>query len=129
MGRADEGNGDLCVRCGAIGEDRRTLWMACFYEMNELAVPFSQVAIELSCGRGDQHFYTLRVCKACRASWMSAIEDWFGRSESRAPTGTGVYLRKNGETYEATPEEVAERFPNGGAVRVAALVKQPEVER
>lgn len=29
-----------CERCGEVGEDRRTLWMACFYDMTELKVPF-----------------------------------------------------------------------------------------
>lgn len=33
-------NGEKCARCGEIGEDRRTLWMACFYAMEELGVPF-----------------------------------------------------------------------------------------
>lgn len=31
-----------CVRCGEVGEDRRTLWMSCFYNMNELDVPFEE---------------------------------------------------------------------------------------
>ncbi len=35
-----EDEGELCVNCGERGEDRRTLWMACFYAMEELAVPF-----------------------------------------------------------------------------------------
>ena len=32
--------GEKCARCGEIGEDRRTLWMACFYAMEELGIPF-----------------------------------------------------------------------------------------
>lgn len=31
---------EKCIRCGNAGVDRRTLWMACFYEMSELDVPF-----------------------------------------------------------------------------------------
>lgn len=31
-----------CDRCNSVGEDRRTLWMACFYEMSELGLPFLQ---------------------------------------------------------------------------------------
>lgn len=32
---------ELCVRCGNKGEDRRTLWMACFYDMEEMKeIPF-----------------------------------------------------------------------------------------
>jgi len=37
--------GEACQRCGEVGEDRRTLWMACFYAMNELKLPFDQVRI------------------------------------------------------------------------------------
>ena len=37
--------GEKCQRCGEDGEDRRTLWMACFYEMGELGIPLEQVAI------------------------------------------------------------------------------------
>lgn len=31
---------ETCQRCGQEGEDRRTLWMACFYDMDELGLPF-----------------------------------------------------------------------------------------
>ncbi len=33
---------EKCDRCGEDGEDRRTLWMAAFYEMNELGLPFDR---------------------------------------------------------------------------------------
>lgn len=32
--------GERCDRCGSAGYDRRTLSMACFYDMNELGIPF-----------------------------------------------------------------------------------------
>lgn len=35
-------NGEKCQRCGEIGEDRRTLWMACFYDLGELGLPFEK---------------------------------------------------------------------------------------
>lgn len=31
---------EKCQRCGEEGEDRRTLFMECFYEMSELKIPF-----------------------------------------------------------------------------------------
>lgn len=31
---------ETCARCKSTGEDRRTLWMACFYQMGELGIPF-----------------------------------------------------------------------------------------
>lgn len=36
---------EMCDRCGSVGADRRTLWMACLYNMIELAVPFEQVDV------------------------------------------------------------------------------------
>ena len=53
-----------CVRCGVEYEDLRTLEMACFYDMDEMQIPFEIV----SCG--GKLRYTLRVCKGCRSEWM-----------------------------------------------------------
>lgn len=36
---------EKCARCGAVGQDRRTLFMACFYEMLELGVPFEKLGL------------------------------------------------------------------------------------
>lgn len=33
---------ERCDRCGSVGEDRRTLWMGCFYRMTELGLPFGE---------------------------------------------------------------------------------------
>jgi hypothetical protein len=101
---------EKCMRCGEVDYDRRTLWMACFYDMAELDVPFEQVAVkgvvtekigeeDLSVAglkfkkpiyqpRKDaesyQHqFYTLRVCKACRHEWMEMIQEWFCKREHK----------------------------------------------
>ena len=122
---------ERCDRCGDLGEDRRTLWHACFYAMHELEVPFKQVQITgrvqqkkgeevtrfgplplfheptLSEKPYDYRFYNLRVCKECRADWLGAIQKWFNEApEASTPTGTGVFIRRNGATVEATPEEV-----------------------
>jgi hypothetical protein len=95
-----EAHGETCQRCGEVGADRRTLWMSCFYAMEETGLPFEQFQV-----KGTQHdydgketlpslkidvpkwkekgtpferpFYTLRVCKGCRATWMMAIKQWF----------------------------------------------------
>lgn len=135
--------GEKCQRCGEVGEDRRTLWMACFYEMSELSVPFKLSAIkgvyqeqvgterlesletdvpvfETMPGEKEQQyrFYNLRVCKSCRADWMQAITDWFSaQPEKRQPAGTGVYGRKNGVAYEMSEEEIKERWPDVELVR------------
>jgi hypothetical protein len=36
---------EKCQRCGEEGEDRRTLWMACFYAMEELQIPFGETVL------------------------------------------------------------------------------------
>ena len=100
---------EVCDKCKEAGEDRRTLWMACLYEMNELGLPFKEQT--LASGVDHSHsmkMYTLRVCKECRAEWMGAIKTWFNSQPARGPTGTGVWIRVNGATVEATQEEVDE---------------------
>lgn len=98
---------ETCQKCGEEGSDRRTLKMACFYDMTELDVPFENFGIYGSVvefgglvpnrlgnislpgetasfkppgpdAKQSLHdFYTLRVCKECRADWMQAIQEWF----------------------------------------------------
>lgn len=115
---------DRCQKCGEEGEDMRTLWMACFYDMSELKIPFEQCAIE---GKYHKHigdkespfgflipefkevkgaelrkhqFYSLRVCKDCRASWMQAIKIWFDKLKLDESTGSGYFKRELGSTKE-----------------------------
>lgn len=99
---------EKCQRCGKIDYDRRNLNMACFYEMDELKIPFSHVRIS---GKrqhqvGEAHarclgynvpvfetaeqsevehrwdFYELRVCKDCRGDWLDAIRNWWNTSKT-----------------------------------------------
>lgn len=134
---------DVCQRCKQeMNGDGRTLWMACFYAMNELGLPFDELEITGKVGfkvgeealptsgikvpkfqipqeakENGHRFFTLRTCKDCRAEWMNAIKEWFeAPMEISKPTGTGVYIRKNGATVEATPEEVAELERRSGVV-------------
>ena len=114
--------------------------MACYYAMNELDVPFTQVAVNgVYCEKiGDEvltsikatipkyaqptgeprnhQFYTLRVCKRCRAEWMGTIQAWFRATPGgedgdadepvAAPScGSGIYVRRNGINVEITHEE------------------------
>ena len=140
--------GELCVRCGEVGEDRRTLYHSCFYAMEETGVPYEQMKVEgktyAKTGTeemwfGDDKeeqkrkgyrphvfpvyasepsgvienraFYTLRVCKDCRSSWMTVLRDWFYQKEPvQRPTGTGVFLRQFGKTYELTEEECINKW-------------------
>ena len=77
--------------------------MACFYQMSELPVPFAVVSA------ADRQFYTLRVCKDCRADWMGAISDWFASPSPRESTGTGVFVRERGACVELTGTEIRRR--------------------
>lgn len=98
-----------CVRCNEVDEDRRTLWMKCFYEMNELGLPFEKV--EIIDDETKHRFYTLRVCKACRADWMESIKDWFSCPTGPSPScGSGIYVRRFGDTVEVTEEEFREKY-------------------
>jgi hypothetical protein len=36
---------EKCIRCNEIDEDRRTILMACFYEMNELGISFQNKSL------------------------------------------------------------------------------------
>jgi len=127
-----------CQRCGAPeGGDLRTLWMACFYAMDEIKLPFKQRILfdadrekltkvkdpdvikcndgfEIKVGPGvlkcdgeltPQGFFTLVVCKDCRADWLHAIKKWFSMQPERAEIGSGIYVRDFGASKEITREE------------------------
>jgi len=81
--------------------------MACFYEMNELGLPFEMVKV----GK-KREFYTLRVCKDCRADWMDAIKTWFKAKPVKESCGSGIFIRRNGATVEITQEEWIELNPD-----------------
>src|SRR4051812_45877009 len=111
---------DLCQRCGdGPDPDLRTIWMSSLYAMEELGLPFAQVAIRdgifapkigskpgvvgalpiykaipTADTRCDRAFYTLRVCKGCRADWLHAIRQWFGDKSVRESCGSGIYVRR-----------------------------------
>lgn len=124
--------GELCQRCGQRGEDRRTLWHACFYAMDELDIPFERVQImghlckqngtqqlvsfnkeiptyEKPDTEDDPHgyqFFNLRVCKECRADWMQIIKTWFNTKPVQPEScGSGIFIRRNGVNVEVTLEE------------------------
>lgn len=112
-----------CQKCNAEEDDLRTLWMACFYEMNELGLPFEKEQIREGGIRDDHpnethNFYTLRVCKECRARWMDMIKTWFHFPFKRESPGTGIFVRHFGTNLEVTEEEWRENNPGIEPVRV-----------
>lgn len=61
-------------------------------------------------------FYTLRVCKGCRASWMAAIAEWFAAlrpNEDNDDEGGGevIPVRVSGATHMVTREEYERMYP------------------
>ncbi len=92
-----------CQRCGEEGEDRRTLWMACLYDMAELGVPFAKITIKE--GNIDKPFYTLYVCKRCRGEWMTAIRAWFDSKPEPSDANADIPVRVLGSTKMMTREE------------------------
>ena len=149
-----EAYGEICQRCGEIEEDRRTLYTACFYELNELGLPFSYQILfhakledlepakppdeillsdskvfRLTYGtvtcKGELEptkFYTLRICKHCRADWMQSMVQWFRAPVTRSEPDEWrcVPVRENGVTVYITEAEwhnrranVGKRFDNG----------------
>jgi len=140
---------DKCQRCGERGEDRRTLYMACLYAMHELGLPFKQLAIQgevlrhtgskkknigilkgirvdsfskptnKKSDRYEHRFYTMLVCKKCRADWMHAIKDWFENSVPNPPScGSGIFVRENGACKEITEQEWYTKHPGQEPFRV-----------
>jgi len=101
---------ETCVRCKEQDEDRRTLWMACFYDMDEMKLPFEKEVLSYPGVTGNINFYTLRVCKSCRSSWMKSIKEWFHNADvPRESCGSGIFVREFGDNIEITEQEWHER--------------------
>jgi hypothetical protein len=96
---------EACQRCEEVEEDRRTLWMACFYEMGEMKIPFETETFEMPDGKISRSFYTLRVCKTCRADWMQAIKTWFSEKPKTKFVGSGIFIRELRKLVEISNEE------------------------
>ena len=100
---------EICQRCKQEEDDLRTLSMACFYEMDELNMPFTHKTLVEEGGIGHK-FYQLRVCKDCRAFWMGMIKIWFDMPTPTEPgCGSGIYIRDLGSVREITEEEFHRR--------------------
>jgi hypothetical protein len=117
---------DTCQKCQAEEDDLRTLWMACFYEMNELDLPFTkQTILEGGNEKDKRTFYTLRVCKNCRARWMDMIKTWFHFDFKRPSPKTGIYVRHYGTNIELTEEEWHDKFSGQVPIRFISNDEMP----
>ncbi len=114
-----------CLRCKEVGEDRRTLWMACFYDMSELGLPFNNQFMlypddSEEDGKETTHnFYTLRVCKQCRSDWMHFIKMWFHiKVPFHLDYDTGIYTMDYDAPREVSEEKFREMYPGLEPLRV-----------
>ncbi len=112
---------EQCQRCKEVDEDRRSLWMACFYEMDELHLPFDKKKMK-DADETLYQFYTLRVCKNCRSDWMKSIQCWFHDVEPQTKScGSGIFVREFGANVEITEEEWYRRNPEKHPIRFIGI--------
>ena len=110
---------EKCQRCNELDDDRRTLWMSCFYEMDELKIPFKHELVKTHIQDDGKKFYTLRVCKDCRSDWMKSIENWFVKGKQNiVSVGSGIFVREFGANVEISEEEFHRRNPGQFPVRI-----------
>jgi hypothetical protein len=66
----------------------------------------------------SSRFFTMRVCKDCRASWMLAIKDWFESGpKEKEPVNSGIFVRRNGANVEISEAEWYRDNPGREPVR------------
>jgi hypothetical protein len=79
--------------------------MACFYDMDELEIPFKEAKCD------GRKFFTLRVCKDCRADWMRTIQYWWNTITPKTEScGSGIFVRDFGSNKEITLEEYRAKY-------------------
>jgi len=64
---------DTCQLCGAHGADKRSLFISCFYAIQEV-VP-ETIDLANVDGLNDRGYY-LRICKNCRARLLAHLRQW-----------------------------------------------------
>lgn len=99
-----------CQKCKKEDDELRTIWMSCFYDMNELEIPFEN--IDFNHGEFPIKFFTLLVCKACRSTWLKTIKAWYETTIQTESCGSGIFVREFGATVEITEEEWYKRNPD-----------------
>lgn len=64
---------DECQLCGAHGADKRSLFISCFYAVQEVIPEVIDLAdVDNLNDRG----YYLRICKSCRARLLAHLRQW-----------------------------------------------------
>ncbi len=72
-GKEKWGNMDnnLCMLCGAYGNDKRSLFIRCMYAIDEM-IP---EALDIDDVKGKEGFYLL-ICKCCRGRLLGHLREW-----------------------------------------------------
>lgn len=60
--------GEMCQICRTPGNDRRTLALRYFYELQEVS--------DLFAPDPATNLYTIRTCKGCRAVFLDLLRQW-----------------------------------------------------
>lgn len=103
---------DLCQLCEAKGEDKRSLWIQCFYDVKEV-LP-EAIDLDQAVGISDdlRDFYYLRICKACRGDLLSLLGLWRNKRIERR----GLPMDHDGNDDDYTPERNIPVRRNGTTV-------------
>ncbi len=112
-------DGDLCMLCHAYGADKRSLFVACFYDVHEV-VP---EVIDLHGCDTERKGYYLRICKTCRGEFLEMMRSWRADRVAERETpkdhdgsdydgGAGlIRVREHGRTIFLTEAQYAARPP------------------
>ena len=98
---------EICQVCGQAGEDRRTLHVACLYELREVSDKFTAPTKKDYPG-----LYTLRMCKDCRGDLLNLLRQW-ARGDRIQEEAT-IPVRLDGRNVMITDEEYAKYRQKGG---------------
>lgn len=85
---------NVCMLCDAYGPDRITLFINCFYEMQEIVPEMFRISHDdnVLLERG----YGIMLCKTCRSELLGALKFWADtrRGVRRLPkTSDGLLLQ------------------------------------
>lgn len=121
--RFKDSDSDLCMCCHAYGEDKRSLWVDCFYEVREVVPEAIEInGVEPKPERHQGGYY-LRICKACRGRLLTMLGEWWrtgvdrrdipkdhdGHDEFEPDPERNIPVRVNGAIVMLTREEWDQR--------------------
>lgn len=103
-------------KCVGLFEDKFEAALAYDNSAKEIHGEFARLNYP---GMFPRVFFNLRICKNCRAEWMTSIKKWFesSKKETRG-CGSGIFIRRNGALLEITEEEWDRMHPGHEPCRV-----------